>query len=234
MGSRDVGDVTHRNRGLRFETKRSWVPASERESRVSELGDARRLCALRAPRVCWVESWRYKSSRHRKIVSLCPHVEKPLNSKRWISFVPEPISCFRIPIYVYEHFRNIMSLSHIRIMGMLHTHTHTYIYIYIMRVFIDDNSQANTRLRVCCQRGLEYTDCFTIREVRSLLKQCLISGIKFHPVRLQIWTSEVSSIFPLPLLLGLLWAVVLVPVSLILVRYVSKLFVFERNVNFKH
>ena len=35
------------------------------------------------------------------------------------SFVPEPISCFWIPIYVYEHFMNIMSISHIHIMGML-------------------------------------------------------------------------------------------------------------------
>ena len=26
---------------------------------------------------------------------------------------------FRIPIYVYEHFMNIMSISHIRIMDML-------------------------------------------------------------------------------------------------------------------
>ena len=33
------------------------------------------------------------------------------------SFVPEPISCFRIPIYVYEHFMNIMSILHI--MGIL-------------------------------------------------------------------------------------------------------------------
>ena len=35
------------------------------------------------------------------------------------SFVPEPISCFQIPIYVYEHFMNIMSISHIHIMGIL-------------------------------------------------------------------------------------------------------------------
>ena len=35
------------------------------------------------------------------------------------SFVTEPISCFRIPIYVYEHFMNIMSISHIRILGIL-------------------------------------------------------------------------------------------------------------------
>ena len=128
----------HRKRVLRiwgiWEKAGSWVPASERESRDSNLGEAIWLCALRAPRVGWVESWRCKSSQHRKIVSLSlslalslslslslsPHVEKSLNSKRWIkSFVPETISCFRIPIYVYEHFMNIMSISHIRIMGML-------------------------------------------------------------------------------------------------------------------
>ena len=33
------------------------------------------------------------------------------------SFIPEPISCFQIPIYVYEHFMNIMSISHICISG---------------------------------------------------------------------------------------------------------------------
>ena len=52
----------------------------------------RRICALRAPHVGWVESWRCKSSQHRKIVSLSPHVEKPCNSKVIKSFVPEPIS----------------------------------------------------------------------------------------------------------------------------------------------
>ena len=62
----------------------SWVPASEQKSRFSELGEARRLCALRVPRIGWVESWRCKSSQHRKSVSLSPPVEKPLNSKRWI------------------------------------------------------------------------------------------------------------------------------------------------------
>ena len=61
-----------------------WVRASERENQDSNLGETRRICALRAPRVGWVESWRCKSSQHRKIVSLPPQVEKPLNSKRWI------------------------------------------------------------------------------------------------------------------------------------------------------
>ena len=62
----------------------SWVPASERESRDSELGETRRICALRAPHVGWFECWRCKSSQHRKVVSLSLHVEKPLKSKRWI------------------------------------------------------------------------------------------------------------------------------------------------------
>ena len=57
-------------------------PASERESWHSDLGEARRLCALRASCVGWVESWRCKSSHHRNIVYHSPHVEKPLNSKK--------------------------------------------------------------------------------------------------------------------------------------------------------
>ena len=53
-------------------------------------------------------------------------------------FVPEPILGFRIAIYVYEHFMNIMSISHIRIMGMLHfffyysTWLHNHIQIKVM------------------------------------------------------------------------------------------------------
>ena len=125
--------VTSRTGSVSWDLRksRSWVPASEEEGWLSELGEARRLCALRAPRVGWVESWQCKSSQHRKIVSLSPHVEKPFNSKVIKTFVPEPISwmsCFRIPIYVYEHFMNIMSISRVRIlvvyfwiMGMLHT-----------------------------------------------------------------------------------------------------------------
>ena len=62
----------------------SWVPASEEEGWLSGPAETRRLCAPQAPRVGWVESWRCKSSQHRKIVCLSPHVEKPLNSKRRI------------------------------------------------------------------------------------------------------------------------------------------------------
>ena len=61
-----------------WEKEVSWVSASEEEGWLSELGGARRLCVLRAPRVGWVETWRCKSTQHRKIVSLSPHVGKPL------------------------------------------------------------------------------------------------------------------------------------------------------------
>ena len=75
----------------------SCVPASEK-GWLSELGKARRLFALRAPHVGWVASWWCKSSQHRKIVSLSPLVEKPLNTKRWIkvSYLNQfrNVSCF--------------------------------------------------------------------------------------------------------------------------------------------
>ena len=87
----------------------SWVPTSE-EGWLSELGESRRLDALRTPRVGWAECWRCKSSQHRKIVSLSPHVEKPLNSKRWIKV--SYLNQFRV-------FRFPMSISHIRILGIL-------------------------------------------------------------------------------------------------------------------
>ena len=78
----DIGDLRKRV---------SWVPASERESRDSELGEARRICALRAPRVGWVESWRCKSSQHRKIVSLssCQITfnSKVIKFRTWTNFV---------------------------------------------------------------------------------------------------------------------------------------------------
>ena len=104
-----IGDVTHRKHGLRFEEKQ--LVEFERGSRDLELGEARRRCALRAPWFAWVESWRCKSSLHRKIVRLSPHVEKPLNSKVIKSFVPElrgqKIFCVSgflcYPYMSYEH-----------------------------------------------------------------------------------------------------------------------------------
>ena len=85
----------------------SWVLTSEEEGWLSEMGKARRLCALWAPCVGWVESRRCESSQHRKIVSRSPQVEKPLNSKVIKSFVPELTSCKVL------HFRFPMSITHI-------------------------------------------------------------------------------------------------------------------------
>ena len=90
---------------LIWEKAVSWVPASEREGWDSDLGEARGNCALRAPRVGWVESWRCKSSQHRKIVSLSRHVEKPLNSKRWIKV--SYLDQFRVFEFLYM-FMNIL------------------------------------------------------------------------------------------------------------------------------
>ena len=108
-----------------WEKSVSWVPAREEEGWLSELVVARRLCALLAPRFTWVESWRCKSSQHRRIMSLSPYVEKPLNSKVIKSFVPELrsrkcFSCFGIPMLsIYELWTFYASFAY-SYMSMLH------------------------------------------------------------------------------------------------------------------
>ena len=95
-----------------WEKSVSWVPVWEEEGWLSGLVVARRICALRVPRVSWVESWQCKSSQHKRIVCLSPYVEKPFNSKVIKSFVPELRSrkcflCFGIPMlsmYEYVYF----------------------------------------------------------------------------------------------------------------------------------
>ena len=49
----------------------SWIPASKRESWDSELGEARRLCTLRAPRVGWVSELRADDVKAVSIERLC-------------------------------------------------------------------------------------------------------------------------------------------------------------------
>ena len=81
----------------------------KRESWDSDLGEARRLWALQAPCVGWVESWRFKSSQHRKIVSLSS-CRITFNSKV-IKFRTR--TNFVIVVYFGFH----MSISHVRISG---------------------------------------------------------------------------------------------------------------------
>ena len=108
--TRDVSDVMHRKRGLRFEKSQlveflhgkkkvdfrdsSWQDEFERYGRCALVG-------LRADDVKAV-------SIEGLCVSLSPYVEKPLNSKVMKSFVPELRSrkcflCFGIPMLsIYE------------------------------------------------------------------------------------------------------------------------------------
>ena len=132
---RDVSDVTNRKRGLRFDKKSvNWVPAWEEEGWLTGLVVARRICALRAPRVSRVESWRCKSSQHRRIVSLSPNVEKPFKSKLIKSFVPELRSrkcffffVFRDSYVFYIWVMNILCTFHISVSWVC--------YIKIKKVF---------------------------------------------------------------------------------------------------
>ena len=76
-------------------------------------------------------------SQHRKIVYHSSYVEKPFNSKVIKSFLPELRSrtCFFFCLcvsgflcYLYMSYEHSMSISHIRIIGMLHTHHFTFDY----------------------------------------------------------------------------------------------------------
>ena len=80
MGPGDVSDVTHWKRGLRFEKKQlvEFMPLNER---VDIQSWARQDEFVHYGRRAFVE----------EIVSLSPHVEKPL-TQRQKSFVPETIS----------------------------------------------------------------------------------------------------------------------------------------------
>ena len=67
-----VNDVMHPEAWAEiWEKEVSWVTVSEEEGWFSELGEARWICTLRAPRVGWVERWRCKTSQHRKILCVC-------------------------------------------------------------------------------------------------------------------------------------------------------------------
>ena len=53
-----------------------------------------------------------EKSAYKEIVSLSLLMSKNLKLKKVIkSFVPEPISCFRIPIYACEHYEHFMHVN---------------------------------------------------------------------------------------------------------------------------
>ena len=109
-----LGDVTHRKRGLRFE-KKQLVEFPPRKKKVDFQSwarpddfvpyERRGLIGLRADEVKAVSIER---------LCLSPHVEKHLNSKRWIKV------SYLNQFHEFRVFRFPMSISPIRIMGMLH------------------------------------------------------------------------------------------------------------------
>ena len=86
--------------------KKQWVEFLRRNGKVDFRGLPRldQSLADGVPHVVWGIC---KSSQHRKIVSLSPHVEKPLNSKRWIKvlYLHQFRECrvFRIPYVYFTH-----------------------------------------------------------------------------------------------------------------------------------
>ena len=130
--TRDVSDITHWKRGLRFEKSQfvEFLPVKKKvDCRGSSWPDE--FVCYGFLRVSGVESWRCKSSQQRRIEPLSPDVEKPFNSKVIKSFVLERISrkCFYVLgflCYVYVYYGHCEhSMLHIRIMGMLHYHDTT-------------------------------------------------------------------------------------------------------------
>ena len=149
-----VNDIMHRKHGLRilgiWEKSVSWVPASEEEGWFSELGEARRFCALRAPCVGWVESWQCKSSQHRKIVYLSPSCRKTFKLKKVNkSFVPELRSCkcffvFRDSYVIYIWVMNILCTFHIWLCNIIAiSPTWLCWYMWNYNIFQENNISIN-------------------------------------------------------------------------------------------
>ena len=149
-----------------WEKSVSWVPAWEKEGWLSGLIVARWICALRVPRVSWVESWRCKSSQHRRIVSLSPYGEKPFNSKVIKSFVPELRSrkcflCFGIPtLSIYELWTFYVHFTypyhgHVTIITTCwKTKTYTYQIFTDARCHLEDLPRAMANREGWCACGV--------------------------------------------------------------------------------
>ena len=117
-----------------FEKKSVELKARDQTRRVDFQGSQRRDEFAHSRRRMRWGGGRWKR-QNRKNVYFSPYVEEPLNSKVIKSFVPELrsrkcFSCFEIPmfyVYIYIYiYMNVLrtgmniSISHIRIMGMVH------------------------------------------------------------------------------------------------------------------
>ena len=114
--TRDMSNVTHRKRWLRFEKSQC----------VEFCLGGRRLTLARSPRPCGrCRTWfggDGKVSIERWYLS--PHVEKPFNSKVIKGFVPELrsrkcFSCFGIPMFYVYIYMDILCTFHIFTYGYI-------------------------------------------------------------------------------------------------------------------
>ena len=106
-----------------WEKSVSWVPGSEEDSCDRDLGEARRICALRA---CWGERWK---RRHRNIVllsSLCRKTFKLKGNKKFRTWTKKSrvFFVFRDSYVISMLYMNILWTFHVHFtyscMGMLH------------------------------------------------------------------------------------------------------------------
>ena len=147
----------HRRRARRiwgiWEKSVSWVSVPEEEGWLSGPVEAKRICALRAPRVGWVvflprkktvdfqisprprggcRMW-FRADGKVVIEKLClslPYVEKAFNSKVIKSFVPELRSrqvffVFRDSYVIYIWVMNILCTFHIRVLWVCYNNNNS-------------------------------------------------------------------------------------------------------------
>ena len=135
--TKDVSDVLHRKRGLRFE-KSHWVEI-ETWARTDEFVRYGR-------RTCWGEGADGKVSIERWYLST--YVEKPLNSKVIKSFVPELRSrkcffVFRDSYIIYVRYGNYERFTYryeyvyftYSCMAMLHDEQYIFIFHTVSKIF---------------------------------------------------------------------------------------------------
>ena len=121
LGPGDMGDVTRWKQGLRFEKKQlvEFLPLNKRVKNQSWARPDKFVCYGR----CMLVGLRADDVKAVSIerLSLSPHVEKPLNSKRWIKV--SYLNQFRVFGFLYM-FMNILwtlCLFHISVSWVCYT-----------------------------------------------------------------------------------------------------------------
>ena len=143
--TRDVSDVTHRKRGLRFE--KSHLVESCRPKKKVDF----RLFAEALRQVSYVV-WADGNVVIERLCLSRPYVEKPFNWMVIKCFVPELrsrkcFSCFGIPMWSYMSYEHSMNISRIHILAVSWTWT------VMLQIYILSSTDALFRYIINFQRG---------------------------------------------------------------------------------